>query len=70
MTRAPIGSGRAGSPATDAATRAQIEAAVARVRASGQSGWVARVVECEAFEPLTSWQAAGVRDRFFWQRVE
>jgi isochorismate synthase len=70
MTREPIGSDPGGSPATDAVTRAQIEDAVACVRSSGQSGWIARVVDCQAFEPLASWRSAGARDRFFWQRVE
>lgn len=70
MTRATSAAASGRSFETDAATRAEIEGAVARVRASGQSGWIARVVEGEAFEPLACWRAAGARDRFFWQRVE
>lgn len=43
---------------------------VLRARESGQARWLARVIEAEVGDVLRCYAHAGVRDRFFWQRVE
>jgi len=43
---------------------------VSRARESGQTRWLARVIEAEVGDVLRCYAYAGVRDRFFWQRVE
>ncbi len=50
--------------------RVELAAAVDLARTSGQTRWVARVVEVEDLDALAGYAAAGGQDRFFWEQVD
>jgi isochorismate synthase EntC len=58
------------APELDARERAELAEAVELARASGQTRWVARVVEVEALDALAAYAAAGLQDRFFWEQAD
>jgi len=61
---------RADAAGLDGHERAALAEAVELARASGQTRWVARVVEVEGLDALAGYAAAGSQDRFFWERVD
>jgi len=54
----------------DSTLRNAIEESIGRVRSSGQTRWIVRVVEADLVDPLRCYVRAGTRDRFFWERVD
>jgi isochorismate synthase len=54
----------------DGPARAGIAEAVELARSSGQTRWIARVLETEEVDPLACYARAGTQDRFFWERAE
>lgn len=58
------------APELDARERAELAEAVELARASGQTRWVARVVEVQALDALAGYAAAGFQDRFFWEQAD
>lgn len=65
-----IGSERLEAGTLAVAEQAKVENSVARALESGQTRWIARVVEADVGDVLRCYARAGDRDRFFWQRVE
>ena len=58
------------APELEARDRAALAVAVDLARTSGQTRWVARVVEVEDLDALAGYAAAGGQDRFFWEQVD
>lgn len=63
-------SGENDSAVLDPIVRGAIERSVERVRSTGQTRWLARVIDAEAVDGLRCYARAGMRDRFFWERVD
>lgn len=63
-------SARPEAPELDARDRAELAKAVELARASGQTRWIARVVEVEDLDALAGYAAAGVQERFFWEQAD
>jgi len=66
----PCSTPGARAPALDRRARTAIAEAVELARASGQTRWVARVVEVGSLDTLAGYAAAGAQDRFFWEQVD
>jgi len=58
------------SLSSDSSTRAEIVEAIALARASGQTRWIAHVIDVAAIDALECYAKAGLQDRFFWERVD
>lgn len=56
--------------ALEPAARAGVAEAADRARTTGQTRWVARVIEVEAIDPLAGFARSQAQDRFFWEQVD
>lgn len=54
----------------DSGLREGIERAIGRVSTSGQTRWLAYVLEADVEDALRCYAHAGSRDRFYWERVD
>jgi isochorismate synthase len=57
-------------PIVDPLVRRAIEQSIARVQATGQTHWLAQVIDADLVDGLRCYAHAGTRDRFYWERVD